>query len=60
MTKAADHVVVHDSTQGENAWMVECKHCGEKQRFALPIILDVWLAAAKAFEKLHRRCKKKP
>lgn len=57
--KRAEHVVVHDSTQGDLACALECLHCGEVQRFSLPIAVDVWVAAGKAFERLHRRCRKR-
>ena len=50
-------IIAHDGSQGEDAMAVECKRCGEKQRFVLPISITVWCAAAKAFEKVHKLCK---
>jgi hypothetical protein len=38
---------------GEKLW---CTACGEMVRLPLPMPLDVWLAAAKAFQRAHRRC----
>jgi hypothetical protein len=30
--------------------------CGGKQRFVVPIAVDIWIAAAGAFQKIHKRC----
>lgn len=51
------HVVCHDATRGLDAYAVECLRCGEKQRFVVPIRVDVYVAAVKAFERSHRGCK---
>jgi len=49
-------IVIHDATKGVDAYAMECLGCGEKQRFALLINLDMYLAAARVFERNHRRC----
>jgi hypothetical protein len=51
-----DWIIAHDSTKGADAYMVECLRCGGKQRFVLPIAMEIWIAAAKAFQKAHKRC----
>ena len=56
--KRAEWVIVHDGTKGMDAYMLECLRCGAKQRFVLPMSVDAWVAAAKAFEKIHKRCTK--
>lgn len=55
--KKVDWIIAHDGSQGENAYAFECLRCGQKQRFVVPIAVDIWLAAAKAFEKMHKGCK---
>ncbi len=55
-----DHIVVRDGTCGRDAYAVECLHCGTVQRFATPIAVNVYLAAARAFERDHKRCQKEP
>jgi hypothetical protein len=55
-TKRADWIIAHDATKGVDAYMLECLRCGTKQRFALPIAVDIWIAATKAFKKIHKRC----
>jgi uncharacterized membrane protein YqiK len=49
--------VAHDGTQGRDAYAIECKRCGAVQRFATPIAISVWCAAARAFERQHATCK---
>lgn len=49
-------IIAHDATAGDDAYAYECLGCGQKQRVALPIALDVWIAGAKAFSRLHRGC----
>jgi len=56
MRRKGDHVVCHDATKGRDAYMVECLHCGATQRFALPISISVYVAAARAFGKDHKHC----
>jgi hypothetical protein len=51
-------VICHDGTKGEDAYALECLRCGRKQRFSLPIEASVWVAAATAFQKSHKRCRK--
>jgi hypothetical protein len=46
-----DHIVVH-----ERGLRLECLNCGDTYRGTLPCSVDVWLAAAKAFGKVHARC----
>lgn len=57
--KSCPWIVVHDGTKGDDAYAIECQRCGEKQRFALPINLEIYLAAAKVFARQHTRCKPK-
>lgn len=57
--KYPDWVVCHDGTGGDDAYSVKCLRCGDKQRFASPINVDVYIAAVKAFSKLHSRCKER-
>lgn len=52
-------IVAHDGTKGEDAYMLECLRCGEKQRVATPISIKAYVASAKAFEKIHKRCQEK-
>ncbi len=54
---AAEWVVCHDGTKGDKAYAFECLRCGAIQKMAVPIIVPCWVAAGKAFEKLHSRCK---
>lgn len=54
--KFHDWIIAHDCTCGEDAMAVECKRCGAKQRFVLPISISVWIAAARAFSKDHANC----
>ena len=42
------------------AQSIECRRCGARDAMELPASITVWVAAARAFEKLHRRCKPKP
>lgn len=37
----------------------ECRRCGARDALQLPASIAVWVAAARAFEKLHRACKPK-
>lgn len=53
----SEHVICHDATKGQNAYMLECLNCGGIQRFSVPISITVYVAAAKAFEKMHKKCK---
>ena len=49
-------VIVHDATKGPDSHMVECLGCGGTQRFALPINISVYIAAAEEFARLHESC----
>lgn len=55
--KATDWIVTHDCTKGVDAMAMECRRCGVKQRFALPLNVNIWLAAAKVFQRQHAKCK---
>ncbi len=57
--KRAEHVIAHDATRGDMAYAMECLHCGEIQRFVMPMQVGVYMAAGKAFERLHRHCRKR-
>jgi len=35
-----------------------CQHCGQRQEFTLPIYVDLFIAMAEEFLKIHRKCKK--
>ncbi len=54
MGKATDHIVTYEKDLG-----FRCLNCGMKQTMSLPVDLDVYLAAGKAFIEVHKRCKKK-
>lgn len=55
--KSKPWIVTHDGTgKRSNAMMLECRRCGAIRRFATPIALDVWTAAAKQFERHHSTC----
>ena len=34
----------------------ECRRCGARDAMELPASIPVWVAAARAFAKIHRRC----
>ena len=36
---------------------LQCLACGEKYKPRLPCSVDIWLAMARAFEKLHKDCR---
>jgi len=52
-------IICHDATKGIDAYAMECLRCGEKQRVALPIGLQMYAAMAKVFTKRHKKCKEK-
>lgn len=54
----ADWIIAHDGTKGADSYMLECLRCGQKQRVVPPIAIDVYVATAKAFSKIHRHCRK--
>jgi len=43
----------------QNGARLRCLMCGEIVVLTLPMPVDVWCAAAKAFAKLHARCRVK-
>ena len=55
----ADWIIAHDGTKGDDAYMLECLRCGEKQRARLPMSVKAYVSSAKAFEKIHKRCQEK-
>ncbi len=57
--KCRDWVVAYDGTKGRDAYMMKCTRCGAEQRFTLPIAVNVYVAAGKAFEKMHKNCEEK-
>uniref|UniRef100_A0A6M3JTB5 Uncharacterized protein n=1 Tax=viral metagenome TaxID=1070528 RepID=A0A6M3JTB5_9ZZZZ len=52
----ADWIIAHDSTDSY-PYMLECLRCGAIQMFKIPILVDYWVAVAKAFEAAHRKCR---
>lgn len=54
-----DWIICHDATKGIDAYAMECLRCGEKQRVALPISLQMYAAMAKVFTKRHKKCKER-
>jgi hypothetical protein len=54
----ADWIIAHDGTKGDDAYMLECLRCGEKERVATPISIKAYVAKAKAFRKIHKLCRK--
>ena len=55
--KTGDWIIAHDGTKGADAYMTECLRCGNMQRFTLPISVDVYVAAATEFVRIHSKCK---
>jgi len=54
-------IVIHDGSRpGKTAGQQECLRCGESYRMALPVSLNVFIAAGKAFTADHRGCKATP
>ena len=53
-------IIAHDAAQGEDAYALECLHCGDKQRFRTPLSVQIWLAASKVFQRQHARCEPRP
>lgn len=54
MSKNVCDWVVTGGRVGESAY---CRRCGEGLILGMPIRIEVFLAAARAFEKSHRSCK---
>ncbi len=50
-------IVAHDGTKGRDAYAMECRRCGTIQRFATPIAIEIWCAAARVFARQHKNCK---
>ena len=46
-----DHILVQQSDLS-----VVCTFCHERMRLALPVNVDVWVAAATKFAELHEAC----
>ena len=55
--KSRPWIVTHDGTKGRDAYAMECQRCGTIERFATPIAIDIWCAAARVFERQHANCK---
>jgi len=49
-----DHVIVRSDDHGGSQFV--CRHCEASASVASPILLDDWLAFAKAFGDRHGRC----
>jgi hypothetical protein len=45
--------VVIDATRGG---AFTCQHCWESYEMALPVAIDIWVAAGEVFRKKHRHC----
>ena len=50
-----DHVIA-----GPGPEQARCNHCGMVLRFVLPMDVDVFVAAGKAFVKTHANCPPPP
>ena len=57
--KYRDWIVIHDATQGEMAYALECLRCGQVQKVATPIGINLYLAMGREFERIHARCPEK-
>lgn len=53
-----DHVVAHDGTR--HPFGFECLHCGAVLGLTLPVSVDEFASAGKAFVAKHRDCKAAP
>ena len=51
---SADHVRLGKDKRGD---FMTCQHCGNVQRFILPMSISSWAAMAKAYARDHKRCK---
>lgn len=51
-----DYIRMANTPNGGYAFL--CLHCGDMYVPALPISIEMMIAAAKSFEKSHRHCKK--
>lgn len=49
--KNADHVRMHQDGR------FICRHCGDEQPMAMPIDIDIYVAASKVFLRKHKDCK---
>jgi hypothetical protein len=54
---ARNWIIAHDSTHGDDAYAMECLRCKTKQRFSCPLDIDIWLAAARVFQRQHAQCR---
>ena len=50
----SDHVVTREDLS------IKCTRCGEILEIKLPVMVDVYTAAGKAFLRYHRHCKPNP
>ena len=53
----APWIVANDAT-GPDPYTLHCLRCRGRQRFALPVTVDYFLAAAKNFQRRHENCPK--
>jgi hypothetical protein len=51
-----EHLRMANTNDGRYAFL--CLHCGGTYELALPISIDMMIAASKSFAKSHRRCRK--
>lgn len=55
--KVQNWIVASDGTAGKESYSFECLRCGEVQKVATPIDLEIWLAMSVAFTRIHRGCR---
>ena len=55
-TPPHDWIIAADGSHGADSYALFCRRCGETQRVVTPIAIDVYVAMAKAFGKIHARC----
>jgi hypothetical protein len=48
--------IVANDANGPDPYMLQCLRCGARQRFALPVTVDYFVAAVKAFQRKHEIC----
>jgi hypothetical protein len=46
-----------DSADGQTRY-IECRRCGEKREFKLPIVIDAFVTIVAAFNSVHSKCPK--
>ena len=58
-TTKRDWIVMNDATAGDLAYAMKCLRCGDVQKVALPISIDVYVAGARAYSRMHVKCRKR-